>query len=63
MRAHDLEDGIDVDAGGVPRQVGLELRHAQPKVLAQHLQQGRIDPHLVVVERQAEAGAHAGALQ
>ena len=63
MRAHDLEDGIDVDAGGVPRQIPLELRHAQPKVLAQHLQQGRVDPHLVVVQLQPEARAHAGAFQ
>ncbi len=57
------EDGLDVDAGIVPWQVALEFRHPQPEILAQHLTSGRVDPHLVVVRRQAEAGAHAGALE
>ena len=59
MLAHDLPDARDVDAGAVRGKLAFEFRHRQAEVPAQHLEQRRIEPHLVLVQRQPETGAHA----
>ena len=59
MRADDPPDAGDVEPGCVRRQLTLQLRHPQVEVLAEHLQQGRVEPRFVLVEGEPEASSHA----
>ncbi|MGQ5250730.1 hypothetical protein ACULMA_00200, partial [Xanthomonas arboricola pv. corylina] len=61
--ADSLPYRSDVQAGIVPRQFAFERAQAQFEVLAQHLDQGRIEAGLVVMQAEREARAGALALQ